>query len=56
MEDAFRVSPTGDLEADVARITQIYTDLLEKYVRAYPDHYLWMHRRFKTTHPEIYRA
>jgi KDO2-lipid IV(A) lauroyltransferase len=56
MEDAYVEEATGDLEADIARITQRYTTLLEKYVRAYPDQYYWMHRRFKTTHPEIYRA
>ena len=54
MEDAFCVPATGDLEADIVRVTQLYTDLLEKYIRAYPDQYLWMHRRFKSTYPEIY--
>lgn len=29
-------------------ITQAWTDVLEKYVRRYPDHWFWMHRRWKT--------
>lgn len=54
MEDAYREEATGDLEVGIARVTQHYTALLEKYIRRYPDHYHWMHRRFKTTHPELY--
>lgn len=54
MEDAVEPELTGDLETDIRNITQLYTDVLEKYCREYPDHYYWMHRRFKSTHPEIY--
>lgn len=54
MEEAVWPEPTGDLEADILNITQFYTDILERYCRNYPDHYYWMHRRFKTTYPQIY--
>lgn len=54
MEDAYREEPTGDTEADIKRITQRYTAALEKYIRLYPDHYHWLHRRFKTTYPDLY--
>ena len=54
MEDAVEPELTGDLETDIRSITQSYTDVLEKYCREHPDHYYWMHRRFKTTHSEIY--
>jgi KDO2-lipid IV(A) lauroyltransferase len=39
----------GELsEENIQRLTQAYTSLLEKYVRQYPDHWFWMHRRWKT--------
>ena len=45
--------PTADYEADTLRVTQE----LEEWIRAYPDQYLWVHRRFKTRpegEPSIY--
>ncbi len=38
--------PTGDKEKDIIDLTQIRTDLLEKYVRRYPDQWLWVHSRW----------
>jgi KDO2-lipid IV(A) lauroyltransferase len=32
----------------VRDLTQRYTAVLEKYVRAHPGQYFWMHRRWKT--------
>jgi KDO2-lipid IV(A) lauroyltransferase len=29
-------------------VTQAWTKVLEKYIRQYPDHWFWMHRRWKT--------
>jgi KDO2-lipid IV(A) lauroyltransferase len=54
MQDVIEPDITGNAGVDIANITQLYTDLLEKYCRRYPDHYHWMHRRFRTTHPELY--
>ena len=34
--------------AAVGELTQRFTALLERYVREYPGHYFWMHRRWKT--------
>jgi len=31
----------------VKKLTQRHTECLEKYIRLYPDHWLWMHRRWK---------
>jgi Kdo2-lipid IVA lauroyltransferase/acyltransferase len=39
---------TGDLEADIAANTQMFTQVIEDYVRKYPDQWLWVHRRWKT--------
>jgi KDO2-lipid IV(A) lauroyltransferase len=36
--------PTGDVEADVARMNAF----IEERVREMPEQYLWMHKRFKT--------
>lgn len=37
----------GDDEEKVRELTQRHTALLERYIREYPDHWLWMHRRWK---------
>ena len=47
-----RVEPiqkTSDKEENIKRLTQAYTSLLERYVRKYPDHWYWLHRRWKST-------
>jgi len=45
------VVATGDRDADVRRITAECTAVLEKWIWAYPELWLWMHRRWKTTPP-----
>ena len=42
---------TGDLEADIQANTQKFTAVIEKFVRQYPDQWLWVHRRWKTRPP-----
>ncbi|HTZ84483.1 MAG TPA: lysophospholipid acyltransferase family protein [Candidatus Acidoferrales bacterium] len=39
---------TGDLEKDIVANTQVFTKIIEEYVRKYPDQWLWVHRRWKT--------
>ncbi|MFH1074939.1 MAG: lysophospholipid acyltransferase family protein [Candidatus Firestonebacteria bacterium] len=39
---------TGDFEADVRKNTENWSAVLEKYVKEYPDHWFWVHRRWKT--------
>ncbi|MDI6807519.1 MAG: lysophospholipid acyltransferase family protein [Candidatus Eisenbacteria bacterium] len=41
--------PSGDEQRDIERYTQLYTSVIEKYVRQYPDHWYWLHRRWKTS-------
>ncbi|MGB8658645.1 MAG: lysophospholipid acyltransferase family protein [Candidatus Zixiibacteriota bacterium] len=43
---------TPDKEEDIRRLTQAYTRMLEEYVRKYPDHWFWPHRRWKSTTKE----
>jgi Kdo2-lipid IVA lauroyltransferase/acyltransferase len=42
---------TGNTEADVLAATQQCNDVLEWWIRRYPDQWLWIHRRWKTRPP-----
>jgi Kdo2-lipid IVA lauroyltransferase/acyltransferase len=44
-------SQTGETEADVLNATQKCNDVLESWIRRYPDQWLWIHRRWKTRPP-----
>ena len=48
---------SGDPEADILAATQQCNDVLESWIRRYPDQWLWIHRRWKTRpagEPAIY--
>jgi Kdo2-lipid IVA lauroyltransferase/acyltransferase len=47
-DPALELIRSGDLEADIAANTQLFTRVIEDYVRKYPDQWLWVHRRWKT--------
>jgi len=38
--------PTGDKEADIKAIVQLYTTQIENAVREFPEQWLWAHRRW----------
>ncbi len=38
---------SANREEEILRLTQAYTSRLEELVRKHPDHYLWMHRKWK---------
>ncbi|HET8733071.1 MAG TPA: lysophospholipid acyltransferase family protein [Anaeromyxobacteraceae bacterium] len=42
---------TGDREADVLAFMQDLNDRLERWVRLHPEHWYWLHRRWKTRPP-----
>ena len=44
LEPVLEDFPTDDVAADTQRIN----DIIERWVREYPDQYLWIHRRFRT--------
>jgi KDO2-lipid IV(A) lauroyltransferase len=39
---------TGDRTRDIEENTELFTNIIEKYVRKYPDHWFWFHKRWKT--------
>jgi KDO2-lipid IV(A) lauroyltransferase len=48
---------TEDSEADILAATQQCNDVLESWIRRYPDQWLWIHRRWKTRpagEPSVY--
>ena len=47
-DPAVELVRTGDLEADIVANTQKFTNVIESYVRQYPEQWLWVHRRWKT--------
>lgn len=40
---------SSNKEEDIKNLTQAYTNVLESYIRRYPDHWFWPHRRWKST-------
>lgn len=47
-DPALELIRTGDQERDIVANTQMFTKVIEDYVRKYPDQWLWVHRRWKT--------
>ena len=47
-EPAVELARSGDEEADVIENTARFTQVIEAYVRAHPDQWLWVHKRWKT--------
>jgi len=47
-EKAIELVSSSDSEKDTIINTARWTKLLESYIRKYPDHWVWMHRRWKT--------
>lgn len=50
-EPALELNVTGDAEQDVLSATQQMAEVIERFVRRYPDQWLWIHRRWKTRPP-----
>lgn len=46
-DEPIMLSATGDREADVRAITEEINRRLERWVREYPEQWLWAHRRWK---------
>jgi len=50
-EPAVELSRTGDEERDVVENTARFTKVIECFVRAHADQWLWVHKRWKTRPP-----
>ena len=50
--DPVPVVTTGDREADVDGIVLAFTQMLESYVRRFPEQYFWQHRRWRRQPPD----
>jgi KDO2-lipid IV(A) lauroyltransferase len=48
IEGPLEVPRTGDRERDVLAFMQDLNDRLERWVRLHPEHWYWLHRRWKT--------
>jgi KDO2-lipid IV(A) lauroyltransferase len=46
--EELKVARSGDAEADAIANTAAFTAEIERYIRRYPEQWLWMHRRWKT--------
>jgi KDO2-lipid IV(A) lauroyltransferase len=55
--EPIEIDRTGDKEKDVDAMVQRYSQILEKWVRQYPEQYFWQHRRWRRqpegTPPEL---
>lgn len=48
---AIHPDPSRPQEDEIHRLTQAYSDLMSEWIRAHPEHYFWVHRRWKTQPP-----
>ena len=48
VDEPIELRDTGDKEADLIYNTQKWSNVVESYVRKYPDQWVWMHRRWKS--------
>ena len=46
LEEAIELPRNGNGEIDVAAATQMLNDIVERWVREYPDQWMWFHRRW----------
>jgi KDO2-lipid IV(A) lauroyltransferase len=48
IEDEITLTDSGDKQSDLVENTQKMSRVLERYIRAHPEQWVWMHNRWKT--------
>jgi len=48
VEEPIELEETSDKERDIRVNTQKWSDVIERYIRMFPEQWVWMHRRWKT--------
>jgi KDO2-lipid IV(A) lauroyltransferase len=51
LSEEIPVSRTGNVQRDVEENTGVFNRVIESYIRRYPDHWFWLHRRWKKRPP-----
>ena len=57
-DDIIEPANTGDRKRDIEQTTALYVAATERVIRAYPDQWIWIHRRWKTrppSEPDLYK-
>jgi len=47
----FYADPKNEKQAEILRLTKLFTSQLEQFVISHPDHWYWVHKRWKTQPP-----
>jgi len=48
-EKPLYIKKTDDIESDIKNGLQQFVDIFESYIKQYPDQWLWVHKRWKST-------
>ncbi len=54
VESPLKLKRTKDLKVDLKVNTQLMVNAIEKAVRAYPEQWFWVHKRWKKYYPQLY--
>jgi len=53
VEPPVGIAASGDKKSDLLEYTARWSGVCEKYIRAYPEQWVWMHNRWKTKQPAV---
>lgn len=53
--EKIEVNLSGEKEKDIFLLTQEFTKKIEQYVTRFPQHYFWLHKRWKTLPPKKHK-